>query len=603
MQNIFTLVKNIIRSTRMSFKFTPLFTSLIFVAAITTSLLPLYQAKLMGDIVNALVGALKNNPASTTLLLLVVTYASIVTLSSVVGSIRGYLDKRWTLELEEGLEFVILKKRAEIDLGHYEKPEFQNLLQRALNRGIWPIYNLVDTNYRTISNLAVITVSSIITSKLNLEVYFVVVLSSIPSFIVNLKYGHETWGIWAENSPRQRKLLHIRSHIQSRTGVVQTKILQASEKLLNTARDIHSSFKGDQKKVDVKKLWYSIFANVISGAGYAYAFWIIVFSVSGGSNIGSVVFLVSALGQLVGSINGMLTDTASQFERSLYVSDIFSVLDTKPFIQRSLHPKKLSLTKAPMVEFKDVSFKYDSQDTWILRNVNLTISPGEKIALVGENGAGKSTLVKLLARIYDPTEGSILINGIDLKDISPEEWSKYMAMLLQDYMTYDFTVNESIAMGRPDEEMNSKWVQQSAQFSGAHEFIDRYENKYKQQLGKEFDGGMEPSKGQRQKLAIAQTIYRSGYVMILDEPTAAIDALSEKLIFEKMEEASGENTLIVITHRFNTTQNVDRIVVLNKGTIVEIGNHKELIKEKGLYKKMFDAQAKAFRKEVKEKVG
>ncbi len=596
MKNIIKLIKNIIRATGMSFKFTPLFTALIFVAAITTSLLPLYQAKLMGDIVNALVDALKTNPAQTTLFLLVITYASVWAISNIISSIRVYLDKRWTLELEQGLELTVLKKRAEIDLGHYEKPEFQNLLQRAFNRNIWPVYNLVDTNYRTISNLAVIIVSSIITSKLNMEVYLVVVLSSIPSFFVNLKYGHETWSMWAENSPRQRKFAHIRNHIQSRTGVVQTRILQASEKLLKIARNILGSFKEDQKRVDVKKLWFSIGANIISGVGYAYAFWIIVFSVSGnGSNVGSVVFLVSALGQLVGSINGFLTDTASQFERNLYVSDIFTVLDTKPFIQRALHPKKLKLTEAPTIELKNISFKYDSLDEWILKDVNLTIKPGEKIALVGENGAGKSTLVKLLARIYDPTEGEILINGINLKDIDPDEWGSYMSMLLQDYMTYDFSVNESIGMGRPDESINKKWVKQSAQFSGAHDFIERYSKKYEQQLGKEFDGGMEPSKGQRQKLAIAQTIYRSGFVMILDEPTAAIDALSEKMIFEKMEEASGKNTLIVITHRFNTTQDVDRIVVLERGVVLEIGSHKELIKEKGLYKKMFDAQADSFK--------
>ena len=600
MKKVFVLVKNIIRATRMSFKFTPIFTGLIFVAAITTSLLPLYQAKLMGDIVDSLVVALKTDVATKALFILVFIYASIWTVSNIIRSIRNYLDKRWTLELEQGIELTALKKRTEIDLAHYEKPEFQNLLQRAFNRSIWPIYNLVDTNYQTIANIAVVIVSSVITSSLNMQVYLIVVLSSIPSFFVNLKYGSETWSMWAENSPRQRKYGHIRNHIQNRTGVVQTRLLQASNKLIKLATNILHAFKRDQKKVDVKKLWYSIFANIISGAGYTYAFWIIVFSVAeGASNIGSVVFLVSALGQLVGSINGTLTDLASQFERSLYVSDIFEVLDTRPYIKVANEPKKLKLAKAPVIELKNLSFKYDSLDQWILKDINLTINSGEKIALVGENGVGKSTLVKLLARIYDPTKGNILINGIDLKDLDPNEWGSYMSMLLQDYMTYDFSVNESIAMGRPDEKIDLKRVKKSAQFSGASDFVEKYENKYEQQLGKEFDGGMEPSKGQRQKLAIAQTLYRSGFVMILDEPTAAIDALSEKMIFEKMEEATGENTLIVITHRFNTTQTVDRIVVLEHGRIVELGSHKELIEEGGLYKKMFDAQADSF-KDVEE---
>jgi ATP-binding cassette subfamily B protein len=184
-----------------------------------------------------------------------------------------------------------------------------------------------------------------------------------------------------------------------------------------------------------------------------------------------------------------------------------------------------------------------------------------------------------------------------LRDIDPKEWISYLAILLQDYIGYDFSVGESIAMGRTEGEMNMENVREAALLSGAHSFITKYEKGYHQQVGKEFEGGIELSKGQNQRLALARTIYRKGFVMILDEPTAAIDAKSEMEIFENMEKASGTATLVLITHRFNTTQTVDRIFVLDHGEVCESGNHKELLKHKGLYAEMFRAQAKSFLEE------
>lgn len=276
------------------------------------------------------------------------------------------------------------------------------------------------------------------------------------------------------------------------------------------------------------------------------------------------------------------------------MSDIFGVLDTKPFVKRRKNPIPLKLEKAPRIEFKDVWFKYEGREDWILRNINLIIYPGEKIALVGENGAGKSTLIKLLSRVYDPTQGEILVNGVNLTKVDPDEWNSHLAVLLQDYVSYDFTLNESIAMGRPEKSVDEERVKNSTTLTGANEFITGWDNGFNQQLGKEFDGGIEPSKGQQQKIALSRVIYREGLVVVLDEPTAAIDALAEMYIFEQMEKAAEGKTLIVITHRFNTTQGVDTIVVLEKGEVVEKGNHKQLLAENGFYAKMFEAQAKAF---------
>jgi ABC-type multidrug transport system fused ATPase/permease subunit len=590
------MLKNIFRSVGISLRFAPWITVSLFLITAVIGLLPLYQAKVMGDIVNNIIDGVKTlSVINLTIIGLIIAYASMWGFTRILSELRLFLDKKWGLFLEEGTEILILKKRAEIDLGHYENPDFQNLLQRAFNRGIWPILNSIESQFDTFTSILTIIFATIVTAQLGWDIYLIVIISSIPGFIVQLKYGKRIWHIWAENSSRQRKYAHIRSLIQGRIGVTQTKILQNSNFLIETAREILSKFRLDQQTVDTKKFLYSSITSLISAIGFGISFYMIGKNVVAGLiSIGSMVFVVSALGQLVGSINSLLRSIAQEAERNLYVTDIYKVLDTTPFIQRAKHPQKINLTQAPLIEFKNVWFKYEGREDWILKNINIVFEPGKKFALVGENGAGKSTFIKLLSRIYDPSRGAIFVNGVDLRMIDVNEWSSALSVLLQDYVNYDFKAVESIAMGKTNKSIDYSLAKESSILSGADEFISTWKHKYDQQLGKEFDEGIEPSKGQNQKIALARTIYRSGFVMILDEPTAAIDARSEMEIFENMEKASGKATLVLITHRFNTTQTVDRIFVLDHGEIKESGNHKELLKHNGLYAGMFKAQAKSF---------
>ncbi len=593
------LLKNTVRSLKLSFKFAGWVTFFLMFCTILVNLMPVWQAKIMGDLVNRVVQALKQGPDQGLLIGVVAMYSAIWVFTRIASALRGYANKIWTSYAEEGLEVLVMKKRAEIDLGHYENPDFQNLLHRAFNRGIWPVFELIELQINNFGNIAVFLLTSIIATQLSFSIYAIVILTSVPMFLVNLRYGSKMWTIWSENSPRQRKYQHIRSHTMGRVSVVQTKLLQASNKLIGIAESILSAFRRDQLKVDRKNFIYSSLASLISGLGVGISFYLLINRVMHNQgNVGSLVFMVSVLGQLVGSINSILADIARQFDRNQYVTDIFKVLDTKPYVRRKENPHRLDISEAPTIEFKNVWFKYDGREDWILKDINLTIKPSEKIALVGENGAGKSTLIKLIARVYDPTKGVILVNGVNLTDIDLEDWSSYLALLLQDYVSYDFPLNESIAMGRPHMEIDRDRVKNATDMTGATEFISTWKDGFDQQLGKEFDGGIEPSKGQQQKIALSRIIYRQGLVVILDEPTAAIDPLAETYIFEQMEKSSKGRTLIVITHRFNTTQSFDNIVVLDEGQIVEWGNHKFLLAENGYYAEMFNAQAKAFQGEA-----
>lgn len=596
MQKLISLVKNTRRALALSYGFAPGVTLGIFGVSIAIGLAPLFQAKILGDIVDRLIESFETHAPLEAMVFLIAGYAAVWGGMRMASALQTYLQKIWYIENEQGLELTVLKKRTEIDLALYENPEFQNLLLRAFNRSIWPVFELADAQFQIFANIAVIIASSIVTSAISPVVYLIILVSSIPGFVVQFKYGYRVWTIWGEHSERQRKYAHMRHHITNRTGVTQLKLYQNHSRVFHIIREIMFAFKKDQLKADTRRFLYEMEASLISALGFGLALFLIARTVLiEGQPIGILVFVISALGALVVSLNQLLRQVAVQLEKDFYATDIFKVLDTKPYVKRPENPIKLHLSTPPLIEFKNVSFKYEGREDWILKDVNLILKPGEKVALVGMNGAGKSTLIKLLSRIYDPTEGDIIVNGINLRDVDMDEWNSYLSVLLQDYLTYDLTVKESIGMGRSSIDADMAKIQEASEHSGAHEFIRDWGKQYEQQLGKEFEGGIEPSKGQQQKIALARTIYRNGLVMVLDEPTAAIDALSEMRIFEAMEKAVGNHTLIVITHRFNTTQSLDKIIVLDKGTVVEIGTHKELLQHGGLYAEMFESQAKAFR--------
>lgn len=282
------------------------------------------------------------------------------------------------------------------------------------------------------------------------------------------------------------------------------------------------------------------------------------------------------------------------FDSSLYVNSIFEVIDSQPIVKEIESPIKTDSGKAPLIEFRNVKFSYPDTDNLILDDFSMVIKPGEKIALVGENGAGKSTIIKLLARFYDVLEGEILINGINIKNLSIDDWFKHIGVLFQDYNRYEDSVKENIYLGNVEKEVDLQEIMKASFSAGAHKMVEKFDKGYEQILGRMFEGGIELSGGQWQKVALARAFFRNAPILILDEPTASIDAKSEAEIFEKVENLSKDKTVIIISHRFSTVRNADKVYVIDKGRITEQGSHEQLMKTDGQYAAMFKLQAKGY---------
>ncbi|QQR82619.1 ABC transporter ATP-binding protein [Candidatus Campbellbacteria bacterium] len=592
MQTARNLMGTVIRSCKFAWGFKPGYAVLILVLTTITNVLPLAQAKITGSIIDAVAGSISRGLVIP--VFLVMLYASSWALSRLAGAFLTYFDKRWFVEAQQGIDLKIMRKRAEIDIAHYENAEFQNLITRAFDRGNYPIVNVADQQFGNVSLLIGILVSAGLAVRYPI-IFVVVLVGLMPTLYVQMRYGNKQWFIWSENSPRQKLYGSIRNHLQGRKPVIQTKLLQGAEHLIERAKSIIEAFKREQIGVDRTRLWTSVLAALVGACGIGYAFFLVVKMVAGGNaGIGDIVFMTSVLGQFAGMITSLFGNIAQQYEQTLYAHDIFTVLDTKPVIIEAPHPTHLSLTTPPRIEFRDVSFRYQDSDVWVLRHVNLTIEPGERMALVGENGAGKTTLLKLLARIYDPTEGVILINDVPLTKIGLHEWGSYLSILLQEYFIHNFSVTEAIAMGRSDAKISPERARIVSELAGAHSFIEEFPEKYDAQIGVEYEHGVELSHGQQQRLAIARTLYRNGLVIILDEPTASVDAIAEEKFFSQIETAVEGSTLFLVSHRFNTVRGADRIAVFRQGELVEIGPHAKLVAANGYYAQMWESQARSY---------
>lgn len=515
---------------------------------------------------------------------------------SMAYSLQNYVVKILYMKMPITLYQRVLNKISTLDLKYFEDSNFRDTLQKVRESYIYRPLELTHNLFFLLQSFTQVVVAMYAIIKLNAFLGLLILIVAIPDFVNQVYFSRFAWGIWSQRTPYRKKYEYLSGLLQRGENIKELKIFQLGQKFLKEIAALQYVFFAENKTILKKQLGVNTVFNfldtiVITGVSA----FIIIEAIAKRITVGDISFYSSVISNFNNGISGLFKNLSSVFEDSLYVKSIFDLLDIKTTIIQVEKPIKVDFNKTPTIEFKNINFTYPGSKVKVLNDFSLTIHPGEKVAFVGENGAGKTTIVKLLARFYDVDEGEILINGINLKELDLESWYKTFGALFQDFNKYEYPAKDNIYFGKVWENEELEEIIEASKSAGAHDMINRFEEGYNQMLGKTFEGGLELSGGQWQKVALARGFFRNAPVLVLDEPTAAIDAKAESEIFSRVEKLSKDKTVIIISHRFSTVRNADKIYVVSSGQIVEEGSHEELIKIDGQYATLFKLQAKGYR--------
>lgn len=507
-------------------------------------------------------------------------------------SLTESIDRILRIELSE----IFCNKTYELDTATIEQPEFQDLVYQINQRSIsgmisinyW-LFTLISEGTKVIFALVILFT----VSKIGL---LIISLSSIPIYIYESWRAKNLGEIFVSQTETNRKIGSRLGAFYSKDSLIEIKFYNIGVYFLEKIRFIRLSHHYFLSKDDLKTTPRHAIANLFPQFGIIFSSITIIRDVMIGLRpIGTLTFVWTTLWQFSGGLQSIVRSVGRLEEFGFHASKLINVLEMEPYVSENKGGIVYDKTISPTIEFCNVSFRYPGTDRDILTNINTIISAQSETALVGLNGAGKTTLLRLLSRVYDPTGGAILVNGIDLREYQLQPWRDALGIMLQDYTVYqDETIRENITFAQGNE--NRELLDQVITETGVAEYVRVYESGIDQMVGKEYHGGVELSKGQKQKLVLARTLYQNHPVLILDEPTAAIDAVSEDMIFKSLRNNHTKQTRIIISHKFSNVRDADHIILIEHGTIIEQGTHEQLMKrKKGRYAEMFQLQAEGYK--------
>ncbi|MDP2669073.1 MAG: ABC transporter ATP-binding protein [bacterium] len=589
--------KNIYRLFELAWKMDRKTTVLYYLTASIGALIPLASSYMLKLLIDYLQLAQKTLlPTVPVIIIVVIAARYFVTLFEGVvywGINQSYLDYIFRYKLQNDVAFRFHRKIQQLDIAYFEKPDVQDLIAKTRDTMLWRIPDFMRMFSYFINDAVAFLAAFIVLLPYGWWIPLLVSVITLPRLYLQAKYGATQWSIWGSGAPQGKKLWYLNSLLQDPMTVRELRISQSSDALLEKFRNVQQYlFHLNKKALDMYLRVLTIPPLIETIFIFLIAWWFLPSVVTGAFTIGSFSLLISMLEQLGSRAANASAHSAHLYENNLYADHFFDFLALPPLVPLASNPVVLKDITPPRIEFRNVSFSYPDGPK-VLNNISFVIEPGESAAFVGHNGAGKTTIIKLLCRFYDVTGGEILINNINIKELDLPSWYKFLGTLFQEFVKYHFTVKENITLGAPDKKDDGA-MKQAAIKSGAAEFIEKLPQKYDQMLGKEFEDGEELSGGQWQKLAIARAFYEEPLVLILDEPTSAIDAEAEYGIFNNLEKQYKNKTLILVSHRFSTVRNANKIIVIEKGIIVENGNHDDLVKLSGHYANLFSIQARGY---------
>jgi ATP-binding cassette subfamily B protein len=482
-----------------------------------------------------------------------------------------------------------------LDLVSFEDPVFYDKLERARRQTTARLGML-----GIIAGMGqqIITLLSLLAAVVSFSPWFLLLLvgAVIPAFLGETRFAMLAYSMLYRHTPERRELDYLRLLGASNQSAKEVKIFGLGGHLADRARKLFDKFYEENKGLAIKRAVTGSLLNLLPTAGYYGAYVLILIrTMAGAMTVGSLTFVAGAFARSRTLIETLFSSLNNIAEQALYIKDLFDFFETQPSIVSVPNALPAPRPIRSGFEFRDVSFAYPGSERQVLQRVSFHFDAGERIALIGENGAGKTTLVKLLARLYEPTGGAILLDGIDLREYDVDSLRGEIGVIFQDYMRYDMLVRENIGFGRIGELGNQPRIEGAARKSLADPLIAQFKAGYDQMLGRRFENGVDLSAGQWQKVALGRAYMRDAQVLILDEPTASLDARAEYEVFLRFADLTRGRMAVLISHRFSTVRMADRILVLADGELVEQGTHQQLVALGGRYAELFELQAAGYR--------
>ena len=520
---------------------------------------------------------------------------ALAVLTAAIGRLIDYCDSLLADRYTNHVSIKVMRHAAQLDLTTYEDPLYYDRLERARVQATDRLAMIQQMGrlFQQVLTTLIFTGTLLYYSP---WLVLLLCLGVIPSFIGETHFAFLGYAKNFRQTPAKRQMDYLRQVGGSKEAAKELKLFNLSEYLTNRFAGLSQRIYEENVELSRRKLFWGGLLSMLGILGYygsyAYVIWR---AVQGQYEIGTFVFITTAIQQASSNLQQVFSTASGIADQALFLTDLLAFFQMQPTVQSKPGALPVPSPIRHGFQFQNVSFVYPGTARRVLSNFNFSLNPGERVALIGENGQGKTTIVKLITRLYDPTEGAILLDGVDLREYDLTELHREIGVIFQDFMRYEMTARENIAVGRIEVPHTEEEIEYAAEKSLASEVIAKLGAGYDQMLGRRFESGVDLSGGEWQKLALARAYLRDAQLLILDEPTAALDARSEFEVFQRFAELTQGKMALLISHRFSTVRMADRIVVLEGGKLVEEGTHDDLLARAGRYAAMFEMQAASYR--------
>jgi ATP-binding cassette subfamily B protein len=583
------------RAIRLVWTIAPGWAVMNLVMVVVQGLLPLLAPYFMKRTIDALQAAIVVHAgivAFRPVLFWVVLAAAAALLSALFGSLAGLFGQYQSMVFSDKVTDIVHSKSVEVDLEYYENPSYYDTMQRAQveasSRPIGVVNRLTGIGRNAVSLVGVVGLLLAFSPLVALVLFCV----ALPGAFVQSVYARRQYRLQLEQTEKERQASYYHFMLTGMWFAKELRLFNLGLLFRTRFQALRQQLRGVRLALSRRRTVAGLLAQSLTSAAIFGSLAFIAYRVyKGTTTLGGLVMYYSIFQLAVGSFSSVLSGVAGLYEDNLFLSNFYKFMDLKPKVSVAANPVPAPTRFTHGIVFNDVHFAYPSDSRKVLESVNLSIAPGQVIALVGANGSGKTTLVKLLCRLYDPDSGTITVDGTDIRRLDPVEWRRKVSVILQDYVQYGMTAWENIWLGDAEREPDRSRITRAAELSGADSAIRRLPQGYDTPLGFQFKRGRELSIGEWQKVALARAFLRDSELVVLDEPTSSLDPLAEAEVFEHFRRAIQGRSAVLVSHRFSTVRMADYIYVLDHGRIAESGTHQGLFDRGGLYTRLYSAQA------------